>query len=246
MALVAVLTLGLVGVIVVRAQSTGPNGPDTPAGFDDSADIAGPLMGRQIGEPGSARAVGQPDEQSGALAFAISDVGDLADKISQSPVLEEAAAVRVADLRQAGRASRDICEGVPRPTESEDIIDTRAFRIVDADAVVDVRITEFDEPATVDRVLQASRSAWDACDGKAHQDRGTVERSVLSFVSLSGTNGVNLQSRLLDPSGALESSSQTLAVPAGDVLIEVRMISNGELSTSVDPVQILDDVESLL
>lgn len=246
MALVAVVTLGLVGVIVARTQGFGPNGPGAPAGFDEAADIAGPLAGRQVGEPGSARSVGQPDDQTGALAFVISDAGDLADKIAQSPVLEDAAAVRVADLRQASRASREICDGVPRPTETEDIIDTRAFRIVDADAVVDVRITEFDEPATVDRVLQASRSAWDSCDGKAHADRGTVERSVLSFVSLSGTNGVNLQSRLLDSSGALESSSQTLAVPAGDVLIEVRMISNGELSTSVDPVQILDDVESLL
>lgn len=241
MALVAVLTLGIAGGFVLRAQNSA-----TSPSAENTAHSGDSLPGRQLTEPATPRSVGVPQDTDGALAFAAGTVDALAAKITTSPDLDNAAAVRVADLRDASRSSRDVCAGVARPTESEDIIATRAFRIVESNAVVDVRITEFDEPATVDRVLQASRSAWEACDGTAHDERGTVERSVLSFVSLSGTNGVNLQSRLLDPSGALESSSQTLAIPAGDVLIEVRMISNGELSTSVDAVQILEDVESLL
>jgi len=149
------------------------------------------------------------------------------------------------DIQVATVSVDDVCSGVPRPTASEDIIDTKAFRMVDADVVVDVRITEFDEPSTVDRVLQASRSAWEACDGAADASGGSVLRSLLPFVSLAGTNGVNLQSWLLDGAGNLQASSQTLAVPAGDLLIEVRSISAGNLSTSVDPVAVLDDVESL-
>jgi len=236
-AVVAVFALGIAGVFVLRA-------PDSPSEVAEGFEEDG--AGRQIRQPSVARSIGEPVFSEGPLAFVATDVAGLADAIAASSVLDEAALVRVNDLRRASTASRDVCLGVSRPTTEEDILDTRAFRIVDNDAVVDVRITEFSEPATVDRVLQAARAAWEACDGTTLEPGGTVERSVLSFVSLSGTPGVNLQSTLLDESGALESTSQTLAIPAGDLLIEVRMISNGELSTSVDPVEILDEVEALI
>ncbi len=241
MATLVVAALGITAGLTLRADNDGPR-----TEFDlANADIAGPL-GRTVGEPSGSRTLVDPSQPGQALAFANSDVATLAERIGRSTALDDAAQVRISDLRQSSTVSRDVCQGVPRPTASEDILITEAFRIVDADAVIDVRITEFDEPATVDRVLQASRSAWEACNGTPHEDSGTVERRVLPFVSLSGTAGVNLQSSLIDASGELESSSQTLAIPVGDVLIEVRLVSNGELSTSLDPVQVLDDVEALL
>ena len=235
----AVVVLALTVSATVRSQRAA-----TPGGFDpDISDIAGPA--RSVGQPGVGKTAIEPSQSSGTLALVDTEAEAVALRIGESPALSDAAQLRFDDLEDATEANHDLCAGVPRPTATEDIIDTEAFRIVDADVVVDVRITEFDQASTVDRVLQASRAAWESCNGAGHESGGTVDRVVLPFVSLSGTAGVNLQSALRSSAGQLESSSQTLAIPSGHLLLEVRSISNGELSSSVDAVQILDDVEVL-
>ncbi len=201
--------------------------------------------GRLVGEPAPGRAVGSPDIPR-TLAFASANVSELTESISRSRAFDSAELVTIASLRQAVETSREVCAGVPRPTTAEDILDTQAFRISQDGAVADVRITEFEDDEVVDRVLQASRSAWESCDGMPDGLGSTVNRSVLSFSSLSGTPGVNLRSDLIDASGAVASSSQTLAVPAGDVLIEVRLIVDGTLRGQIDPVVLLAEVEALL
>ena len=234
----AVLGLSLAGVFVLR-------------GFGDS-DVESSselVLGRSVGEVATGRAVGSPSEfgeAPSALAFASTDVSQLTESIARSAAFDEADLVAFRSLRQAVESSTDVCQGVPRPTSVETIVDTRAFRITQDEAIADVRITEFESGTVVDRVLQASRSAWESCDGKPNEFGSTVNRSVMSFSSLSGTPGVNLRSELIDASGATVSSSQTLAIPAVEVLIEVRIVVPGELDGQIDPVQILDDVEALI
>ena len=230
----------MTGVVLFFAPS------DTQRSVSEGYDLTTEgITGRLVGEPAPGRAVGSPDVPR-ALAFATADVSELTESIARSTAFDDAQLVTIASLRQAVETSREVCAGVPRPTTAEDILDTRAFRITQDGAVADVRLTEFDDGEVVDRVLQASRSAWESCDGMTDQFGSTVKRSVLSFSSISGTPGVNLRSDLVDDSCAVVSSSQTLAVPAGEVLIEIRLIVDGTLRGQIDPVALLAEVEALV
>lgn len=235
----AALLALIVGVSVVARGSdteevtTGPGEVDTVG-----RSLGSPGVGRALNDPSVPRALGFVDEQT--------DVPTLAAAVGRSADLDRASVIPVADMALSEEVTQEVCPGVERPTAGEEIADARIFRIESGSAVADIRITEFDDPATVDRVVQASRSAWETCDSTESEFGGTVERSVLPFFSLSGTPGVNLQSALVDADAAVLSSSQTLAIGRGNLLVEIRTIAIGDAIDEIDAVQLLADVEELL